>query len=104
MSTKLACSVVPTVESCPNCKSEMTIKEVMPILLADGFEGVTYRCKSCRSEMKRTFKRCSGAWELVTLPSFLALRPEANKKPATGALRRRSRRISRPLSLGTAST
>ena len=66
MSTKLACSVVPTVEICPNCKSEMTIREVTPILLADGFEDVTYRCKSCRSEMKRTFKRCSGAWELVS--------------------------------------
>ena len=85
MSTKLACSVVPTVEICPNCKSEMTIREVTPILLADGFEDVTYRCKSCRSEMKRTFKRCSGAWELVTFPSFLALRPEANKKTATEA-------------------
>ena len=85
MSTKLACSAVPTVEICPNCESEMTIREVTPILLADGFEDVTYRCKSCRSEMKRTFKRCSGAWELVTLPSFLALRPEANKKTATEA-------------------
>jgi hypothetical protein len=26
MGTKLACSVVPTVEICPNCKSEMTNK------------------------------------------------------------------------------
>ena len=40
-----------------------------------GFEDVTYRCKGCRSDMKRAFKRRSGAWELVTLPSFLALRP-----------------------------
>ncbi len=55
------------------------------ILLADGFEDVTYRCKSCRSETKRTFKRCSGAWELVTLPSFFALCPEAKKKTATEA-------------------
>jgi hypothetical protein len=60
MSTKLACSVVPTVEICPNCKSEMTITEVTPILLADGFEDVTYRCKACRSEMKRTFKTTFG--------------------------------------------
>ena len=75
MSTKLACSVVPTMEICPNCKSEMTIMEVTPIFLADGFEGVIYRCKVCRSDIKRTFKRRSGAWELVTLPSFLALRP-----------------------------
>jgi hypothetical protein len=60
---------------CPNCKSEMTITEVMPIFLADGFEDVTYRCKGCRLDIKRAFKRRSGAWELVTLPSFLALRP-----------------------------
>jgi hypothetical protein len=65
-------------------QKRMTIREVTPILLVDGFEDATYRCKSCRSEMKRTFKRCSGV-ELVTLPSFLALRPEANKKPATEA-------------------
>ena len=44
MSIKLACFVVPTMEICPNCKSEMTITEVMPIFLADGFEDVTYRC------------------------------------------------------------
>ena len=85
MTVNLAHSVVPTTEICPNCKSEMTIREVTPIFLADGFEDVIYRCKSCRSEMKRTFKRCSGASELVTLPSFLALRPEANKKTATEA-------------------
>ena len=75
MSTELACSVVPTMEMCLNCKSEMTITEVTPIFLADGFEDVTYRCKACRFEVKRAFKRRSGAWELVTLPSFLALRP-----------------------------
>jgi hypothetical protein len=75
MRTDLACSVVPTREICPNCKSEMTITEVTPIFLADGFEDVTYTCKACRFEVKRTFKRRSGAWELVTLPSFPALRP-----------------------------
>jgi hypothetical protein len=75
MSSKLASSVVPPVEICPNCKSEMTIRAVTPIFLADGFEDVTYKCKACRSEMKRTFKRRSGAWELVTLPSFPVLRP-----------------------------
>ena len=80
MSTNLACSVVPTMESCPNCKSEMSITQVMPILLVDGFEDVTYRCKACRFEVKRTFKRRSGAWELVTLPSFPTLRPWGKKK------------------------
>jgi hypothetical protein len=75
MSTNLGCSVVPSMEICPNCKSEMSITQVTPILLFDGFEGVNYRCKGCRSEVKRTFKRRSGAWEVVTIPSFLALRP-----------------------------
>ena len=59
MSTNLACSVVPTMEICPDCKSEMTITQVTPILLVDGFEDVTYRCTACRSEMKRTFRRRS---------------------------------------------
>ena len=73
-------------EICPSCKSEMTITGVTPIFLADGFEDVTYRCKGCRSDIKRTFKRRSGTWELVTLPSFLALRAhEAKKKTATEA-------------------
>jgi transposase-like protein len=85
MSTKLACSVVPSMEICPNCKSEMTITEVTPIFLADGLEDVTYRCKGCRSEMKRTFKQHSGAWELVTLPSFLHFAHEAKTKTATDA-------------------
>jgi hypothetical protein len=75
MTVDLAYSVVPTAEICPNCKSEMAITQVTPILLVDGFEGVTYRCKACRSEVKRTFRRQSSAWELVTLPSFLALHP-----------------------------
>jgi hypothetical protein len=63
----------------------MSITQVTPILLFDGFEGATYRCKGCRSEVKRTFKRRSGAWKLVTLPSFLALLHEAKKKTATEA-------------------
>jgi hypothetical protein len=45
MSAELTCSVVPTIEICPNCKSEMTVTQVTPILLADGFENVIYRCK-----------------------------------------------------------
>ena len=74
MSIKLACFVVPTMEICPNCKSEMTITEVTPILFADGLEDVTYKCKGCRSKMRHTFKRCSGAWQLIRYtPKFPAL-------------------------------
>jgi hypothetical protein len=75
MSINLPYSVVPTMEICPNCKSEMAITQVTPILLVEGFENVTYRCKGCRSEVKHTFKRHSGVWELVNPQSFLALHP-----------------------------
>ena len=85
MSTNLVCSVVPAMEICPNCKSEMSITQVTPILLVDGFENVAYRCKGCRSEVKRTFKRRSGAWELVPLPSSWYFAHEAKKKTATQA-------------------
>jgi hypothetical protein len=74
MSTELTRSVVPTMEICSNCKSEMTITGVTPILFADGLEDVTYRCKGCHSEMKRTFKRRSGAWQPIRhAPQFPAL-------------------------------
>jgi hypothetical protein len=65
MSTKLARSIVPITEICLNCKGEMTISEVTPILFTDDLEDVTYRCNGCRSEMKRTFKRRSGTWQLI---------------------------------------
>jgi len=71
MNTKLARSVVPTVEICPNCKR---IAEVTPVLFADGLQDVTYKCKGCRLEMKRTFKRRLGAWQLIRYtPKFAAL-------------------------------
>jgi hypothetical protein len=74
MSTNLARSAVPTVEICPNCKSGMTIAEVTPVLFADGLQDVTYKCKGCRLEMKRTFKRRLGAWQLIRYtPKFAAL-------------------------------
>jgi transposase-like protein len=63
MSTKLAHSIVPAMETCPNCKGGMTIAEVIPILFTDNLENVTYKCKGCRSELKRTFKRRSGTWQ-----------------------------------------
>ena len=70
MSTTLACSVEPAMDICPNCKCKMRLMEVTPIFLADGLEDVTYRCNGCRSDLKRMFKRRSGAWELVTFSSF----------------------------------
>jgi transposase-like protein len=63
--TLLAKSAVPTVETCPNCKGQMTIAVVAPVLFTDHLEDVTYKCKRCRSEMKRTFKRRLGTWQPV---------------------------------------
>ena len=61
------------VETCPNCKSEMTITAITPILLAED-ENITYKCKRCLSEMKRTFKQ-PGAWQLSPLPGLPAEPP-----------------------------
>jgi hypothetical protein len=63
--TLLAQSIVPTMETCPDCKGEMTIAEATPVLFTDDLEDVTYRCKRCRSEVKRTFKRSSRTWQPV---------------------------------------
>jgi hypothetical protein len=65
MNTKLAQSIVPTMETCSTCKGEMTVTEVAPILFTENLEDVTYRCKGCGSELKRTFKRRSGKWQLI---------------------------------------
>src|SRR5262245_5093759 len=80
MSIKLASSVVPTMEICPNCKSEMTITEVMPIFLADGFEDVTYRCKECRLDIKRAFKRRFGRVGTCHTPKFPRTSPMKQKR------------------------
>jgi hypothetical protein len=65
MSTKLAHSIVPTMETCSNCNAGMTITEITPMLFTDDIEDVTYKCKRCFSEIKRTFKRRSGTWQLI---------------------------------------
>jgi hypothetical protein len=65
MGTKLAHSIVPIMETCPNCKGRMTVTEVTPILFTDDLEDVTYKCIGCRSEVKRTFKRRSRTWQLI---------------------------------------
>jgi hypothetical protein len=38
----------------------MAVVAVEPVLFSD-HEAVTYRCKECRSEVKRTFKRSEPA-------------------------------------------
>src|SRR5262249_12896147 len=60
MSTNLLSSIKLTVEICPNCKVEMRVSEVSPVLFANHLEKVTYCCKACHAEMKRTYERCSG--------------------------------------------
>jgi transposase-like protein len=88
MRTKLAHSIVPTMETCPNCKGRMTVTEVTPILFTDDLEDVTYRCKGCCSEMKRTFKRRSGAWQLIRYtPEFPHFNDIARFRKPVGHLR-----------------
>jgi len=41
--------------SCPNCKSEMIVANVKPLLFFDRLEEVTYTCTKCNAGMKRTF-------------------------------------------------
>jgi len=65
MSAEPIASMVMTMEICPNCKREMAIAEVAPVFLADHLENVIYRCKVCRSKIKRTFERGSRACYLV---------------------------------------
>ena len=65
MNTKPKSSMVLTMEICPNCKIEMSVTEVAPILLSDHLETITYLCKTCRSKLKRTFERHSGVWRLI---------------------------------------
>ena len=88
MSTKLARSIVPTTETCPNCKGEMMVTEVAPIFFTENLEGVTYRCKGCGSELKRTFKRRSRTWQLIHYnPELPGLRhPFATSRRGTVAV------------------
>ena len=65
MSTTPVSSKVLTMEICPNCKAEMSVTEVAPILLHDHLETITYRCEACRSELKRNFERRSEVWKLI---------------------------------------
>jgi predicted RNA-binding Zn-ribbon protein involved in translation (DUF1610 family) len=57
MSTRVMRSRVPATIACPNCQNEMIITQIVPVLFSDDQDAVTYRCKGCRSEIKRTFKR-----------------------------------------------
>jgi DNA-directed RNA polymerase subunit M/transcription elongation factor TFIIS len=44
-----------TTEVCPNCESQMTVAQVMPLLFANDLESVTYTCTKCGLELERTF-------------------------------------------------
>jgi hypothetical protein len=55
-SLKVRMRAPPTTEVCPNCYGQMTVIQVMPILVTDGLESVTYKCAQCHSELERTFQ------------------------------------------------
>jgi transposase-like protein len=58
-SLKIHVGVPALTEVCPDCKSEMTVTEVRPLLFVDGIESVTYKCKRCRFEERRMFQSLS---------------------------------------------
>ena len=74
------CEIV-TVSAVTACASQVhrhhylsTRRASSPILFDDGLENVTYRCKGCGLEMKRAFKRRSGAWQPIRhIPEFPSL-------------------------------
>ena len=55
-SLKIHIGVPSLTEVCPDCKGEMTVTEVRPLLFVDGVESVTYKCKKCRFEERRMFQ------------------------------------------------
>jgi hypothetical protein len=59
MGTPTLPNTPPTTRACPNCRAEMTVTAVTPILFSDGHTNITYKCKGCGSEMKHTFKQSS---------------------------------------------
>jgi len=46
----------PITEICPDCKGEMTVIEVRPLLFIDGVESITYKCRKCRLEESWIFQ------------------------------------------------
>jgi hypothetical protein len=46
----------PIIEVCPDCKGQMTVIEIRPLLFIDGVESITYKCKKCRLEESWTFQ------------------------------------------------
>ncbi len=45
----------PTTRVCPNCRNEMTVTAVTPILLVGTHNNITYKCKGCGSEITSIF-------------------------------------------------
>ena len=46
----------PIIEVCPDCKGQMTVIEIRPLLFIDGVESITYKCKKCRLEESWIFR------------------------------------------------
>ena len=42
--------------SCPNCRADMTLRTVIPVMFPEGFIEITYACPACKGETKRQVK------------------------------------------------
>jgi hypothetical protein len=86
ISTKLAQSIAPTMETCPNCIGKMTMTEVAPILFTDDLEDV-----SCARLRTRFVVNCS-----ERSVSYLAKTVEECGRFATLGRRRLDTRAAKP--------
>jgi hypothetical protein len=62
-------ALAPTSRSCPNCKSDMTVVMITPLLFFDGLDEVTYGCTQCSVEVTRTFSHASVFGPLSGVPA-----------------------------------
>jgi hypothetical protein len=42
--------------SCPNCRADMTLRTVIPVMSPEEFLEITYACPACEGETKRQVK------------------------------------------------
>jgi hypothetical protein len=57
MSLQILLSEAEAAPICAQCRVEMVVVFVRPILFADGHSDITYRCKECGVQQTRTAKQ-----------------------------------------------
>jgi hypothetical protein len=42
---------------CPQCRSPMTLRQLLPVMFSDGADVVIYGCNDCGAELERIVER-----------------------------------------------